>query len=95
MSEILSFLKANQIFFLATVDGDQPKSRPLGFVMEYEGRIYFGVGNQKEVYRQIKANPKVEIISYSAEGKWLRLTGQAVFDDRPPVIEAAVAARPI
>lgn len=94
MSEVLSFLKANQVFFLATMDGDQPKNRPLGFIMEYEGRIYFGVGNQKDVYRQMAANPKVEIVSCSTEGKWLRLTGQAVFDDRPPVLEAAFATLP-
>lgn len=94
MSEVLDFLRANKVFFLATAQGDQPKARPLGFVMEYEGRIYFGVGNHKDVYKQMKANPKVEIVSCAADGRWLRFHGTAVFDDRPPVFEAAVAALP-
>lgn len=46
MKEVLDFLAANKVFFMATVDGDVPKVRPLGFVMEYEGKIFFGVGEQ-------------------------------------------------
>ena len=95
MPEVLEFLQTNRVFFLATVDGDQPKARPLGFVMAYEGRIFFGVGDQKEVYRQMKANPKVEIVSVSPEGRWMRLHGSAVFDQRPEVFAEAVKILPV
>lgn len=95
MKEVLQFIQANKVFFLATVDGDRPKLRPLGFVMEYEGKIYFGVGQQKEVYRQMEANPKVQICSVAQDGHWLRLSGKAVFDMRPEVFEAAVKVLPV
>jgi len=95
MKKVLDFIKTNKVFFLATVKGDEPKVRPLGFVMEFEGKIFFGVGEQKEVFRQMRANPRVEICSVSQEGKWLRLHGSAVFDQRPEVFEAAVAALPV
>lgn len=95
MKEVLQFIKANKIFYLATVDGDRPKLRPLGFIMEYEGKIYFGVGRHKEVYRQMEAQPNVQICSTSQDGHWLRLSGRAVFDLRPEVFEAAVKALPM
>jgi Uncharacterized conserved protein len=95
MKEVLDFLTANKVFFMATVDGDRPRVRPLGFVMEYEGKIFFGVGEQKEVFKQMKANPKVEICSVSQEGRWLRLHGAAAFDPRPELFTAAVKALPV
>lgn len=95
MEKVLNFIKANKVFFMATVDGDRPRVRPLGFVMDFEGKVYFGVGDQKEVYRQMQANPKVEICSVAQDGTWLRLSGKAVFDVRPEIFEAAVKALPV
>ena len=67
-------------FFLATVDGDQPKLRPLGAHHVVDGRLWLGVGEFKNVYRQLVANPKCEIVALQpAGGKWLRWTGRAVF----------------
>ncbi|MDR2945289.1 MAG: pyridoxamine 5'-phosphate oxidase family protein [Candidatus Adiutrix sp.] len=94
MKEVLEFLKSNKPFYLATMDGDQARVRPLGFVMEYDGKIFFGVGNHKNVYRQLKASPKVEISGTDPESNWVRITGRAVFDERPEVIEAAFTAMP-
>lgn len=95
MKEVLDFLRSNKVFYLATIDGDQARVRPLGFVMEYGHKIFFGVGNQKKVYQQLKANPKVEISAASPEGRWIRITGQAVFDERPEIIEAAFKTMPM
>jgi uncharacterized pyridoxamine 5'-phosphate oxidase family protein len=94
MKEILEFLSSNRPFYLSTIKGDQAKVRPMGFVMEFEGRIYFGAGMHKEVYQQMQANPKVEISTTNPKGNWLRLTGLVVFDDRPEVLQAAFAAEP-
>ena len=80
MSKIKDFLSATGIFFLATVDGDQPKLRPLGAVIEEDGKLIFGVGDFKNVYRQMTANPKVEIAACKPDGHWLRYTGRAVFE---------------
>jgi len=95
MKEVLEFLQTNKVFFMGTVKGDEPKVRPLGFVMEFDGKIVFGVGDQKDVYRQMRANPKVEITSVSQDGRWLRFSGSAVFDRRPEVTEAAFKALPV
>lgn len=80
MDEVLKFLTENRVFYVATVDGDKPKVRPFGFVMEYEGKLYFCTNNQKEVFKQLQANPYVEMCSTSADGqKWVRIKGKAVF----------------
>ena len=65
---------------MATADGNQPKLRPLGAHMEADGKIIFGVGDFKNVYRQMKANPLVEIVACKPDGHWLRYTGKAVFE---------------
>ncbi len=77
MNEVLEFLNDCGTFFIATVEGDQPRVRPFGFAMEHEGKICFATSNQKPVFQQLSANPKVEI-SASKNGQWLRLCGNAV-----------------
>lgn len=80
MSKIKDFLAETGVFFMATVDGNQPKLRPLGAFVEEDGKLIFGVGDFKEVYRQMKANPLVEIAACKPDGHWLRYTGKAVFE---------------
>ncbi len=79
MNEVFKFLQDCGIFFISTVDGNQPKVRPFSFVMEYEGKICFATSNQKPIYAQLKANPNVEICATSKGFQWLRLSGKAVF----------------
>ena len=67
-------------FFLATADGDQPKLRPLGAHHVVDGRLWLGVGEFKNVYRQLAANPKCELVALlPGGGRWLRWTGRADF----------------
>ena len=82
MSKVKDFLAEAGIFFMATVDGDQPKLRPLGAFLEEDGKLIFGVGDFKNVYRQMRANPLVEIAACKKDGHWLRYTGRAVFETR-------------
>ena len=88
MSKLNDFLTEAGVFFLATVDGDQPKLRPLGAHLEMDDKVIFGVGDFKAVYRQMVANPKVEIVACKQDGHWLRYTGKAVFEDDPKYAEA-------
>ena len=81
MEEIYDFLKACETYYLATVDGDAPKVRPFGTIDLFEGRLYIQTGKVKDVYRQLLANPKAEICAFK-DGKWLRLSGKLVPDDR-------------
>ncbi|MCR4739463.1 MAG: pyridoxamine 5'-phosphate oxidase family protein [Lachnospiraceae bacterium] len=80
MSKINDFLNEAGVFFLATVDGDQPKLRPLGAHMEMDSKEIFGVGDFKNVYKQLVANPKCEIVAAKKDGHWMRYTGKAVFE---------------
>ncbi|MCR5033045.1 MAG: pyridoxamine 5'-phosphate oxidase family protein [Lachnospiraceae bacterium] len=81
MERVYKFLKEAQTYFLATVEGDQPRVRPFGTIDIFEGKLYIQTGKSKEVSKQIQANPKVELCAFSG-GKWLRVTGTLVRDDR-------------
>ena len=80
MSKVKDFLAQTGVFFMATADGDQPKLRPLGAFLEEDGKLIFGVGGFKDVYRQMTVNPLVEIVACKPDGHWLRYTGKAVFE---------------
>jgi len=81
MEEVYKFLKEAQTYYLATLDGDQPRVRPFGTADIFEGKLYIQTGKVKDVSKQIQANPKVEICAFK-DGKWLRVAGTLVRDDR-------------
>jgi len=90
IKKVVDYLDSAKIFYLATVDGDQPKCRPLGFKMVYEDKIYFGVGTFKNCFKQMQTNPKVEICASTGQD-FLRYYGTIVVDDRPELFEQACA----
>ena len=63
MEQIVKFLKEAETYYLATVEGDQPRVRPFGTATIFEGKLYIQTGKTKYVSKQIHANPKVEILS--------------------------------
>jgi len=81
MEEVYEFLKNCGTYYLATVEGDQPRVRPFGTVNIFEGKLYIQTGKVKEVSKQLQTNPKAKICAY-ADGKWLRVTGKLIRDDR-------------
>ena len=94
MSKINDFLNEAGVFFLATTDGDQPKVRPLGLHIEMDGKVLFGIGDFKDVYKQMVKNPKVEIVASKPDGLWMRYTGPAVFEQDEKYANAALEANP-
>ena len=92
MSKIADFLKEAGVFFLATTDGDQPKVRPLGAFIEEDDKVIFGVGDFKNVYRQLCKNPLAEIVACKPDGHWLRYTGKAVFETDEKYAAQMIAA---
>ncbi|MDR0659865.1 MAG: pyridoxamine 5'-phosphate oxidase family protein [Prevotellaceae bacterium] len=80
MNEVFNFLKENQTFYIVTVEDGKPRVRPFGFIMEYDGKIYFRTNNTKNVYKQLKQNADFEITATSAKYEWIRLKGKTVFD---------------
>lgn len=81
MQNVYEFLKAAEVYYLATVDGDQPRVRPFGTVNVFEDRLYIQTGKIKPVSRQLHANPKAEICAFK-DGRWIRVAGELVSDDR-------------
>lgn len=81
MQEVYEFLKKCGTYYLATVEGEQPRVRPFGTVDIFEGKLYIQTGKVKEVSKQIQKNPKVEICAF-ADGIWVRVAGKLVRDDR-------------
>ena len=83
MNEAYEFLKKCGIYYLATVEGDQPRVRPFGALDVFEGRIYFQTGKIKPVAHQLKDNPKIEMCAFDREsGAWIRVSAEAVLDER-------------
>lgn len=93
MKEVYEFLKNSQIYFLATVEDDQPRVRPFGTVDLFEDKLYIQTGLSKEVAKQMLANPKIEI-STMYQDRWIRITAQAVLDDRVEAQEHMLASHP-
>lgn len=81
MERVCEFLKQAGVYYLATVDGDQPHVRPFGTVNLFNGRLYIQTGKSKDVAKQIAANSKVEISAMVGQDAWIRLRGTLVEDD--------------
>ena len=87
IEKVCTFLKEAGTYYLATVEGDQPRVRPFGTAHIFEGKLYIQTGKVKPVSRQLAENPKFEICAFK-DGKWLRLSGKLVDDPR---LEAKVS----
>lgn len=93
MKEVYDFLKKCDAYYLATTDGDQPRVRPFGTVNIFENKLYIQTGKVKNVYKQIKANPKIEI-SGTINDRWIRVEATAVEDERIEAIQSMLEAYP-
>lgn len=77
LERVDEFINDTQVFFLSTTDGNQPKTRPLNFHFVIGGKLCFLTGDKKNVYKQLMANPKVQIIAINKKKEWLRIEGSA------------------
>lgn len=93
MQKVEQFLKQARAYFLATVEGNQPRVRPFGTAQIIGGRLCIQTGKSKDVAKQILANPKVELCAYSGE-EWLRVSGELALDDRLETKVAMLDAYP-
>lgn len=94
VDSVNAFLTDTKVFFLATVDGNRPRLRPLGMHFVADGKLLFGVGDFKDVYKQMQANPQVEIVALKDNGHWLRYWGKAVFETDPKYAAQALEMAP-
>ncbi|MBR1750745.1 MAG: pyridoxamine 5'-phosphate oxidase family protein [Ruminococcus sp.] len=93
MERVYQFLDEAHTYYLATVEGDQPRVRAFGTALLYDGKLYIQTGKVKPVSKQIAENPKVEICAFK-DGKWLRIAGELVNDDDKAVKEAMLEKMP-
>ena len=93
IEKVVQFLDGAQTYYLATVDGDQPRVRPFGTVLLWDGKLYIQTGKVKSVSRQLAANPKAEICAFK-DGQWLRVAGELVNDDTREVKVAMLEKMP-
>ena len=93
MQQVYDFLKKCGTYYLATVEGEQPRVRPFGTVDLFEGKLYLQTGLSKSVAQQLKADPKVELCAFDGE-RWLRVAASAVYDDNLEAQKHMLAAYP-
>ena len=93
MQEVYEFLKKCGAYYLATVDGDQPRVRPFGTYLIFEGKLYIQTGKVKDVSKQMIANPKIEICAFLGD-QWIRIEAKAIEDDRIEPKQAMLDAFP-
>ncbi|MCI9536147.1 MAG: NimC/NimA family protein [Lachnospiraceae bacterium] len=90
---MVKFLKDAEVYYLATVEGDQPRVRPFGTAHIFEGKLYIQTGKVKDVSRQLMANPKAEICAFKGD-EWIRIAGELIEDDRVEARQSMLDAYP-
>lgn len=93
MDKVLKFLKDVETYYLATVEGDQPRVRPFGTAHVFEEKLYIQTGKVKDVSKQLHQNPKAEICAFK-NGEWLRVSGKLIEDDRNEARQSMLDAYP-
>ena len=93
MERVCKFLKDAEVYFLATVEGNQPRVRPFGTAHIFEGKLYIQTGKVKPVSKQLGVNPKAEICAFK-DGAWLRVACELIEDDRVEAKAAMLDAYP-
>ena len=93
MERVCEFLKAAGIYYLATVEGDQPRVRPFGTAHIFEGKLYIQTGKSKPVSKQLSENPKAEVCAFK-DGVWLRIAVELIEDDRVEARKSMLDAYP-
>ena len=95
IERVLEFLDKANTYFLATAEGDQPRVRPFGTVLIYDGKLYIQTGKVKPVSKQLAINPKAEICAFDGStGAWLRVAGELINDDNRDVKVAMLEKLP-
>jgi len=93
MERVCDFLKEAGVYYLATVEDNQPRVRPFGTAHIFEGKLYIQTGKVKPTSKQLAANPKAEICAFK-DGKWIRIAGELIEDDRAEARKSMLDAYP-
>jgi uncharacterized pyridoxamine 5'-phosphate oxidase family protein len=91
--EVFDFIQKKGVFYIATMDGDQPRVRPFGALHIFEGKMYIITGHVKRVAKQLAQNPKAEICA-QGDNEWIRVAATMVEDERVEAKKAVLDAHP-
>jgi uncharacterized pyridoxamine 5'-phosphate oxidase family protein len=81
MDEVYEFFKKARTYYIATSEDGQPRVRPFGTVDVFDGKLYIQTGRSKDVYKQMLADPRIELCAFDGEMSWVRVSAKAVTDD--------------
>lgn len=95
MSKVIEYLNKNKVGQFATLKDGQIVMRLFHFVMEKDGKLYFGTANDKEVYEQLKENPTAGFAVMGENMQWLRLRGNVEFIDSQEIKNEMFATEPL
>lgn len=95
VKEISGFLAEAPMCFLATVSGSQPHVRAFQYQFEQDGKLWFCTGKSKDVFKQLQANPAIEICSVNKDMAWIRITANVSFEDNLAIKERILAEQPL
>lgn len=88
MNSVVNEIKKVEVFYIATMEKNQPRVRPFSSVTEFEGNAYICTGRKKEIFRQLQETPYIELCGSYDMGSWLRVSAKVELDNR---IEAEAA----
>ncbi len=104
--ECIQFANSVILCSVGTVEGDQPRVRMFGTWFADKNGFYFSTPRTGNTYKQLSANPKVELCYFAPPaapteqgqmadmGKQMRVTGVAEFLDDPALKERLINDRP-
>ena len=93
MERVCQFLKDAGVYYLATVEGNQPRVRPFGTAHIFEDKLYIQTGKVKPVSKQLAENANAELCAFH-NGVWVRVAGELVEDDRTAAKKSMLDAYP-
>ena len=93
MEKVFNFIKECKTYYIATLDGDQPRVRPFGTIHIFDGKLYIQTGKKKRTAEQLSKNPKAELCCFNGK-EWIRLSGELIPDERVEAKKSMLDAYP-
>ena len=95
VKEITGILAETPMCFVATVSGNEPRVRAFQYQFEQDGKLWFCTARSKDVFRQLQANPAVQVCAVRQDMTWLRVSGKVSLEDNRAVKERILSERPL
>jgi pyridoxamine 5'-phosphate oxidase len=94
-AEIIDFMNANPQSRMATVEGNKPHVRGISIIKADENGVIIQTSTRKDIYKQLLANPNVELwFGNEEQGIQLRVSGAVEAVDDAELKAEVYAQRP-